>query len=117
MLAASGVALIPIAFFIFFGATDGGLGLQLILRVAPIAALIALGWYQPQTAGWALIVLGILFAGLYAVSVDDLRIVPTAGVAVLFCLPLISSGALFLQAHHRSSSQRPILLLHEAPRD
>lgn len=100
MLAASAGAFIPIAFFIFFAVTSGGLGLQLALRIVPIAALIALGWYQPQVAGWAFIVLGILFAGLYAVSVDDLQILPTVGVAVLFCLPLISSGVLFIRAHH-----------------
>ncbi|RJQ35026.1 hypothetical protein C4568_01750 [Candidatus Parcubacteria bacterium] len=103
MGAASGVTIIPIGFFLYFAIASGGIGLQLVMRVTPIIALVLLGWYRPQVAGWALIVLGIVFAGFYAATVQDLQLVPTIIVAVLFCIPLIASGALFVRAHYGST--------------
>ncbi|HEY4527316.1 MAG TPA: hypothetical protein VJK53_05750 [Candidatus Paceibacterota bacterium] len=99
MSAASGVSVIPIGFFIFFAVSSGEIGAQLALRILPIAALVALGWSRPQVAGWALIVLGIIFGGLYGSTVQDLQIIPTVIVAILFCIPLIASGVFFLRAH------------------
>lgn len=99
MLAGSVVAIVPVAFFLFFGITGGAPALQVALRIFPVVALVALGWFRPQVAGWALIVLGIVFAGLYAATVRDLQIVPTAIVAALFCIPLIASGVLFLKSN------------------
>ncbi|HEY4520951.1 MAG TPA: hypothetical protein VJL57_00970 [Candidatus Paceibacterota bacterium] len=104
MLAGSGVALVPAGFFIFFAITGGDAASQLVLRVVPIATLAALGWYRPQVAGWALIVIGIIFAGLYATAVQDLQLIPTIIVAIIFCLPLIASGVIFLRAHQQASA-------------
>jgi hypothetical protein len=99
---ASLLSAIPVIFFVFFGITNGAPILQVVLRVVPVVALAALGWFRPQVAGWALVVLGIVFAGLYASTVRDLQLVPTLVVAILFCIPLIVSGALFLRAHQKS---------------
>lgn len=100
MIIASLIAVIPVGFFIFFAISGGALGADVLLRIVPVIALVCLGWYRPQVAGWALIVLGIVFAGLYAATVKDLQPIPTAIVAILFCIPLILSGASFIKSHY-----------------
>ena len=72
------------------------------LRAVPLVALIALGWYRPQVAGWTLIVLGAVFAALYAATVPNIQLVPTALIALIFFVPIILSGYVFLQSHKKS---------------
>src|SRR3989338_3935022 len=95
--AATGVSLIPIGFFLYFAATLGAGGVWHYLQAASIAGLIIVGWWRPQVAGWALISLSLLFSLIYFVEIyGQLQIVPSLVVALIFFLPILFAGGLFV---------------------
>ena len=107
-LAATIVALIPIGFFLFFAVGEGASGIGHYLQAIPVAGFVGLGWWRPQIAGYGLIALSILFVILYATRIDFLSLGATVAVGVIFFLPLVASGLLFLKAHTDSNGLLPL---------
>lgn len=80
-------------------------GLAHLLQVAPLAALLALGWRLPKWSGVLLLVIGGVLALAYFVETSGAT-VPAAErlvVAGIFLVPPMVAGALFLIAAHRHS--------------
>lgn len=106
--AATIVAGLSAAVLVLFlvGETVGGdlSGLQHLVQLAPLVALIALGWRAPRLAGWLLIVIGALIAGAYLWMAEGTNAgaVERALVGGLFLLPPVIGGALFVAASRRT---------------
>ncbi len=97
IIGSTAVGIVPFFFFIFF-AIDSGTSIS-YLRALPVGVLLALGYFRPQVAGIALVALGFFFGGIYGATVEDLQLVPTVIIAIIFVIPLLVSGYLLIRAH------------------
>jgi hypothetical protein len=99
-----GVTLGMLSLFLVGEVAGGDLsGLSHLIQIAPLAALLALGWWAPQLAGALLIAIGAALAAVYLVAFE--RAPESTGllllVAALFLLPPITAGVLLLIAARR----------------
>ncbi len=83
-------------------------GLQHVVQLAPLVALLALGWRYPNLAGALLLAIGLALAGAYFLESrgGSVAAAERALVAAIFLLPPILAGVLFLLAG-RLREQRP----------
>jgi len=85
-------------------------GLAHTVQLAPLVALLLLGWWRPGVAGALLLAAGSSLAGAYFIETGDSSVARSEQllVAALFLFPPILAGALFLAA--RTSSQSSSLI-------
>jgi len=97
-IAAVIVSLIPIVFFLMFAIGEGASGAGHYIQVAPLIALVVLGWYSPKFTGYLLVGAGCVLVVFYALSVNHIPLWSAMLVEVIVFVPVVVSGILFLQA-------------------
>ena len=101
-IAASAIAAVPTLLFLYFGIGAGSALIWHFLQAAAIIALVVLASRKPFLGGWALISLALLFALTYSIEIyNTFQLVPSLFVALLFFVPIIVSGGLFIYVSTR----------------
>jgi hypothetical protein len=103
-IAAIITSLIPIGFFLMFAIGEGSGGTGHYVQVAPLIALVILGWYWPDFAGYALITSGLVFGGWYATSISTLPLLVIGLVELVVFVPVLCAGYFFLRADQEAES-------------